>query len=105
MRTQDLDRFEQLAHRLAGVGTLDGVDDVDEVLAATGRTMSDLQARADVHRWRQNRAPRQPSPLEAYQEQAKIFGLHEGLVVVGTPILILLLAAVALGAVLVSVLV
>lgn len=99
MRTQDLDHFEQLAHRLA-YGDRPPEVEVEQVLDATGRSWADLEARADVHRWRRRAAPRAASPLEVYQQRTKVLGVHEGLVVVWTPILLFLLGLAALGAIL-----
>ncbi|MGE0707031.1 MAG: hypothetical protein AB7N76_02430 [Planctomycetota bacterium] len=71
------------------------------MLEATRRTREELEARAEMHRWRVSAPPRPPSPLESYQEEAKVLGVHEGMVVVWIPILLgtiaILILAVALA--------
>ena len=88
MRTQDLNRYETLARRLSRGEPLDPRE-VEDVLRATGTTRADLEARAEFHRgWRQVAPP--PSKLEAYQEEAKVFGTQEGMFIIVAPQVLLL---------------
>jgi hypothetical protein len=84
VRTQDLNRFESLARALSYDQELDPAE-VEDVLAATRRTREELENRAQAIRGR--RVPAPPGELERYQEETKIMGLHEGLVIVALPIM------------------
>lgn len=83
VRTQDLNRFEDLARALSYGKSLDP-EEVEAVLQATQRTHAELEARAASIAKR--RIPAPPGELERYQEETKIAGLHEGVVIVALPL-------------------
>ncbi len=87
MRTQDLNRYETLARKLSCGEALDPVE-VEDVLRATDMTHAELSKRAQFHRDR--RAARvDPGLLEAYQQETKVMGVHEGVAIIVVPLLLL----------------
>ena len=97
MRTQDLNHFESLARALARGAPVDE-DEILLVLEATRRTREELDRRAKYHLgWAQEAArveASDPSDLETYNQETKVLGAPEGLVIVVIPLVLM----VALGA-------
>ena len=88
MLAEDMNRYERLARALSYGQTLDEAE-VQAVLAATRHSREELERRAEVLAGLRER-PRDESELERYQEETKILGVHEGLVIVIIPLLLMI---------------
>lgn len=84
MRTEDMNRFENLARSLSYDEELDEAE-VADVLAATRRTREELERRAAYHKKRREPPP-PPSELEQYQAETKVLGMDEGLAIIALPL-------------------
>ncbi|MBL4850514.1 MAG: hypothetical protein JKY65_33775 [Planctomycetes bacterium] len=96
MRTQDLNHFESLARALARGAEVDE-DEVLLVLERTRRTREELDRRAAYHLgWAQQAAridAAGPSELESYNQETKVLGAPEGLVIVVIPLVLMIVLA------------
>ena len=94
MRTEDLNRYEELT-RLTARGEAVDPAELEEVLQATRHSRDAFEQRVAFHQARAGQAadlhrPVTTSELERYQEEAKVMGLHEGLFIVVVPVLMTL---------------
>ncbi len=93
MRTQDLNRYEDLARRLSAGETLDPAE-VEEVLSATEITKDELELRAQFHRDR--RAAREAFAKVRFDpEQREYLGMDEGIAIIMAPLTLLVVGFAA----------
>ena len=88
MLASDMNRYERIARAISYGKTVDEAE-VQDVLAATRHTREELERRAEVLRGLRERPPVE-SELERYQEETKVFGVHEGVVIVIIPLLLMI---------------
>ena len=88
MLASDMNRYERIARAISYGKTVDEAE-VQDVLEATKHTREDLERRAEVLRGLRER-PRNESELERYAEETKVLGVHEGLVIVIIPLLLMI---------------